>query len=161
MLPGQQTVSGPSQHLHMILLLFLFFSNLHNISQINSYGPDKRKTWVKWLQHHHCTPLEAIIVTKWRSKQLEMMARMNKTSLVFYESCQEVLLVLLALTTGSFRSVAIILWHLNKKHDLQCRGAPRCPDMDDNPRSQSWETLPIIFSSTEVGKEQVNALSQK
>lgn len=48
--------------------------------------------------------------------------------------------------------MAIILWRLNKKRDLQRRSAPRCPDMDENLRSQSLETLRIIFSSTEVGK---------
>lgn len=58
-------------------------------------------------EHHHCATLKAVIVTKWRSKQPEMMAHMNKTSLVFYESCQEVLLVLLALTAGSFKRGAL------------------------------------------------------
>lgn len=51
--------------------------------------------------------------------------------------------------------MAIILRRLNKKRDLQRRGVARCPDMDENPRSQSGETLHIIFSSTEVEKGHV------
>lgn len=46
-------------------------------------------------------------VTKWRSKQHEMMAGMNKSSSAFYESCQEVLLAPLALTAGSFKRGAL------------------------------------------------------